>query len=91
VQLPASGSQMRLELLREFIGGPGTDDLEVTEYHGRTLDMLKDGLGSIIALVNRGGNPVAKIAYDAWAICGGRISRNMAWPRVVKRIWQLPR
>ena len=62
----------RLKLLREFIGGPDTDDLEVTKYHGRTLEMLKDGLGSIIALANRGGNPVAKIAYDAWG--------NLKWP-----------
>jgi len=62
----------RLKLLREFIGGPGTDDLEVTKYRGRTLEMLKDGLGSIIALANRGGNPVAKIAYDAWG--------NLKWP-----------
>ena len=55
-----------LSLVREFIGGPGTDDLEATKYHGRSLNLLKDALGSTIALTNRGGNPVAKIGYDAW-------------------------
>ena len=55
-----------LNLVREFIGGPGTDDLEATKYHGRSLNLLKDALGSTIALTNRGGNPVAKMGYDAW-------------------------
>lgn len=62
----------KLELVREFIGGPGTDDLEVTKYRGRSLSMLKDALGSTIALTNRGGNAVAKIGYDAWG--------NLTWP-----------
>ena len=64
--------QKRLDLIREFIGGPGTDDLEVTKFHGRALSFLKDALGSTIALANRGGNPVARIAYDVWG--------NMRWP-----------
>lgn len=56
----------RLKLIRQFIGGPGTDDLELTRYHGRKLWTLKDGLGSTIALTNRGGNAVARIGYDAF-------------------------
>jgi len=56
----------RLKLIRQFIGGPGTDDLELTRYHGRKLWTLKDGIGSTIALTNRGGNAVARIGYDAW-------------------------
>lgn len=62
----------KLKLIREFIGGPGTDDLVSTKYHGRTLEFLKDGLGSTIALTNKGGNTVAKIGYDAFG--------NMRWP-----------
>ena len=61
-----------LKLLREYIGGPGTDDLEYTRYHGRTLALLKDALGSTIALTNRGGHAVAKVGYDSWG--------NLAWP-----------
>ena len=38
----------------------------MTRYHGRKLWTLKDGLGSTIALTNRGGNAVARIGYDAW-------------------------
>jgi RHS repeat-associated protein len=56
----------KMFLFREFIGGPGTDDIVSTKYHGRYLTLLKDALGSTIALTNRGGNPVAKIGYDAW-------------------------
>ena len=55
-----------LKLNREFIGGPGTDDLVATKFHGRTLEMLKDGLGSTIALTNRGGVAVSRVNYDAW-------------------------
>ncbi|MFZ2959787.1 MAG: RHS repeat-associated core domain-containing protein, partial [Candidatus Ozemobacteraceae bacterium] len=62
----------KLKLIREFIGGPGTDDLVSTKYHGRTLEMLTDGLGSTIAVTNRGGKAVTKIGYDAWG--------NMRWP-----------
>jgi len=62
----------RLKLLRQFIGGPGTDDLELTRYHGRKLWTLKDGIGSTIALTNRGGNAVARIGYDAFG--------NFRWP-----------
>ena len=43
-----------------------------TKYHGKQMWMLKDGLGSTIALTNRGGHPIAKIGYDAWG--------NMRWP-----------
>ncbi|MFZ2960404.1 MAG: DUF6531 domain-containing protein [Candidatus Ozemobacteraceae bacterium] len=62
----------KLLLYREFIGGPGTDDIEVTKYHGHLLSHLKDGLGSTIAVTNRSGNIVAKIGYDAFG--------NMRWP-----------
>ncbi|MFZ2664040.1 MAG: RHS repeat-associated core domain-containing protein, partial [Patescibacteria group bacterium] len=62
----------KLKLIREFIGGPGTDDLVSTKYHGRMLEHLKDGLGSTIALTNRSGKAVTKIGYDAWG--------NMRWP-----------
>ncbi|MBF0407960.1 MAG: hypothetical protein HQM10_11435 [Candidatus Riflebacteria bacterium] len=57
---------------REFISGPGNDDIQTTNYHGKSLTMLKDALGSTIALTNRGGNTVAKINYDAWG--------NFRWP-----------
>lgn len=57
---------------REFISGPGADDIEITRYHGRDLAMLKDSLGSTIALANRGGNVAARIGYDAWG--------NLRWP-----------
>lgn len=56
----------KLMLYREFVGGPGTDDIEATKYHGRSLWLLKDALGSTIALTNRGGHAVARIGYDAW-------------------------
>jgi len=55
-----------LNLIHEFIGGPGTDDLVTTKYHGRTLEMLKDGLGSTIALTNKAGHAVSRMNYDAW-------------------------
>ncbi|MBF0547858.1 MAG: RHS repeat-associated core domain-containing protein [Candidatus Riflebacteria bacterium] len=57
---------------REFISSPGTDDIEMTRYHSRNFSMLKDGLGSTIALVNRGGNIISKINYDVWG--------NFRWP-----------
>jgi len=40
--------------------------LITTKYHGRSLGMLKDGLGSTIALANKGGNAVGRMNYDAW-------------------------
>jgi RHS repeat-associated protein len=69
---PAPKPGKKLELIRQFIGGPGTDDLELTKYHGRKLWTLKDGIGSTIALTNRGGNAVARIGYDAFG--------NFRWP-----------
>lgn len=53
-------------LLREFVGGPDTDDIEALRYHGRHLWQLKDALGSTIALANRSGQPLALINYDAF-------------------------
>jgi len=56
----------RLEPVREFLGGPGMDDIEATRYHGRTVWHAKDMLGSTIALTNNGGNAVSRVGYDAW-------------------------
>jgi RHS repeat-associated protein len=69
---PAPKPGKKLELIRQFIGGPGTDDLELTRYHGRKLWTLKDGISSTIALTNRGGHAVARIGYDAFG--------NFRWP-----------
>lgn len=33
---------------------------------GKTLTMLKDGLGSTVALTGNDGKVLAKIGYDAW-------------------------
>jgi RHS repeat-associated protein len=57
-----------LELKREFIGGPGTDDLVASKYRGHGVGLLKDALGSTIALTNHGGNPIARVNYDAWGV-----------------------
>ena len=57
---------LQLNLLREFIGGPVTDDLEHTRYNRLSLAMLKDGLGSTIAITGREAKVLADIDYDAW-------------------------
>ncbi|HNX77294.1 MAG TPA: DUF6531 domain-containing protein [Candidatus Rifleibacterium sp.] len=57
---------LRLNLLREFISGPLTDDLEHTRYNRLSLAMLKDGLGSTIAITGREAKVLADIDYDAW-------------------------
>ncbi|MDD2997748.1 MAG: DUF6531 domain-containing protein [Candidatus Riflebacteria bacterium] len=62
----------RLKLLREFIGGPGADDIEHVRYGPFSLAMLKDGLGSTIALTGKDGKAIARIGYDAWG--------NLRWP-----------
>ncbi|MBF0410120.1 MAG: RHS repeat-associated core domain-containing protein [Candidatus Riflebacteria bacterium] len=62
----------KLHLYREFVSGPQTDDIEATRYHCRDVSMLKDALGSTIALTNRNGNLISKIGYDAWG--------NFKWP-----------
>lgn len=67
---PAAPRQ--LKLLREFLGGPGTDDLFATKYHGRALWHLTDALGSTIALTNRGGHAVTRMSYDPFG--------NLRWP-----------
>lgn len=56
----------KLILKREFIGGPLSDDLEISKYSHNSIYMLKDALGSTIALTNRCGSTIAKINYDAW-------------------------
>ena len=38
----------------------------ITKCHNSSLYMLKDALGSTIALANRGGKNIARIGYDAW-------------------------
>ncbi|HOI92760.1 MAG TPA: RHS repeat-associated core domain-containing protein [Candidatus Rifleibacterium sp.] len=57
---------LRLNLLREFIGGPVADDLEHTRYNRLSLSMLKDGLSSTIAITGREAKVLADIDYDAW-------------------------
>lgn len=57
---------LKLNLLREFIGGPLADDLEHTRYNRLSLAMLKDGLGSTIAITGREAKVIADIDYDAW-------------------------
>jgi RHS repeat-associated protein len=59
-------------LFREFISGPGSDDMEAVRYHGRDLAILKDGLGSTIAIANTRGYPIARMNYDVWG--------NFRWP-----------
>ena len=55
-----------LKLFREFVGGPAADDIEHTRYGKLSFAMLKDGLGSTIALTGRDGKAIAHIGYDAW-------------------------
>jgi RHS repeat-associated protein len=55
-----------LKLFREFVGGPDSDDIKHTRYNRLSLAMLKDGLGSTIALTGINGRPIARINYDAW-------------------------
>ncbi|MGM0601252.1 MAG: RHS repeat-associated core domain-containing protein, partial [Candidatus Rifleibacteriota bacterium] len=55
-----------LKLFREFVGGPDTDDIKHTRYNKLSLAMLKDGLGSTIALTGKEARPIARINYDAW-------------------------
>jgi YD repeat-containing protein len=64
-------SSMSLELERSYISGPGTDDIEYTRYGVTSLAMLKDGLGSIIALIGPEAQAIAQVGYDAWG--------NMQW------------
>ncbi len=56
----------QLKIFREFIGGPGSDDIAYTRYNRLSLAMLKDGLGSTIALTSKDGKAIARIGYDAW-------------------------
>lgn len=58
--------QYELKLIKEFVNGPGTDDIEYTRYGITSLAMLKDGLGSIIALTGPEAQTIAQIGYDAW-------------------------
>ncbi|PKK88231.1 MAG: hypothetical protein CVV64_19735 [Candidatus Wallbacteria bacterium HGW-Wallbacteria-1] len=55
-----------LKLFREFVGGPAVDDIEHTRYGKLSFAMLKDGLGSTVALTGRDGKVIANIGYDAW-------------------------
>lgn len=59
-------------LQREFLSGPYSDDIEVTNYMCRPLHHLKDSIGSTIALADRSGGIVARMDYDAWG--------NFRWP-----------
>ncbi|KAF1079143.1 MAG: Rhs family protein, partial [Candidatus Rifleibacterium amylolyticum] len=55
-----------LKLFREFVGGPAADDIAHTRYGKLSFAMLKDGLGSTVALAGRDGKVIAHIGYDAW-------------------------
>ncbi|KAF1079137.1 MAG: hypothetical protein GQF41_4550 [Candidatus Rifleibacterium amylolyticum] len=55
-----------LGLVKEFLSGPGADDIEFTKTGNVSLAMLKDTLGSTIALTGKEGRTVAEIGYDAW-------------------------
>lgn len=55
-----------LKVFREFVGGPSADDISHTRYGKLSLAMLKDGLGSTIALTGKEAIPIARINYDAW-------------------------
>ncbi|MEW6712075.1 MAG: RHS repeat-associated core domain-containing protein, partial [Candidatus Riflebacteria bacterium] len=55
-----------LKLFREFVGGPSADDMSHTRYGKLSFAMLKDGLGSTIALTGKEARPIARINYDAW-------------------------
>ena len=57
---------LSLELKRSYISGPGSDDIEFTRYGITSLAMLKDGLGSIIALSGPEAQTIAQVGYDAW-------------------------
>jgi RHS repeat-associated protein len=61
-----NSAQTELKLVREFVNGPGTDDIAFTRYGLTSLTVLKDGLGSIIALTGPEAQTIAQIGYDAW-------------------------
>ncbi|MBU1109987.1 MAG: hypothetical protein KKB51_25120 [Candidatus Riflebacteria bacterium] len=61
-----NSARTELKLVREFVNGPGTDDIAFTRYGLTSLTVLKDGLGSIIALTGQEAQTIAKIGYDAW-------------------------
>ena len=69
-KIPPRGKHGRgkesLQLVREFVGGPGTDDITHARYGKLSFTMLKDGLGSTVALTGRDGKVIANIGYDAW-------------------------
>lgn len=56
----------KLKLVKTYISGPGTDDLEFTRSKKKSYAMLKDGLGSTIVLTGKNGKTIARIGYDAW-------------------------
>lgn len=55
-----------LDLVNEFLSGPGADDMEFTNTGKTSMAMLKDALGSTIVLTGRDGKTVARMGYDAW-------------------------
>ncbi len=61
-----TGKAASLQLEQSYFSDPGTDDLNFTLSAGKTLTMLKDGLGSTVALTGNDGKVLAKIGYDAW-------------------------
>ncbi|HOI92804.1 MAG TPA: RHS repeat-associated core domain-containing protein [Candidatus Rifleibacterium sp.] len=61
-----TGKAASLQLEQSYISDPGTDDMNFTLSAGKTLSMLKDGLGSTVSLTGNDGKVLAKIGYDAW-------------------------
>ncbi len=61
-----TGKTASLQLEQSYISDPGTDDMNFTLSAGKTLTMLKDGLGSTVSLTGNDGKVLAKIGYDAW-------------------------
>lgn len=61
-----TGKAASLQLEQSYISDPGTDDMNFTLSAGKTLTMLKDGLGSTVSLTGNDGKVLAKIGYDAW-------------------------
>lgn len=70
----------KLLLQGECISGPYSDDIEISKYKRNGLYMLKDALGSTIALANRGGKAIAKIGYDAWGNFRYENNKNICRP-----------
>jgi len=63
-----SAPSVGLELTRQFISGPGNDDMKFSVKGRRIYGMLADALGSVIGLTTPSGRIIAKVPYDAWGV-----------------------